>query len=196
MKRFKRRGGFALALTIAAMAVTAVSAASASASQFLVSATGEFAATQTTNQVFTFNNGSVTCTQASSDGLITNSSFTYIENVHTKFSGCSGRLYGFSTPVEVSQAEFTLRANGEADLKKAFTLNLKGLGCTVTFLPKTGLTAVTYSNQSSRMEAASALTAMPYQFSSSGCGSAASNGTLTGSSLWERVGGGSIQWQA
>jgi hypothetical protein len=196
MKRVKRRGGFALALTIAAMAVTAVSAANASASQFVISATGEFKATQTTNQVFTFNNGSVTCTQASSNGLIIDISFTYIENVHTSFSGCSGRLYGLPSPVEASPAEFTLWANGAADLKKAFTLNFKGIGCTVTFLPKTALTSVRYTNQPARIEAASALTAMPYQFSSAGCGSAASNGTFTGSSLWESVNGGSIQWQA
>jgi hypothetical protein len=196
VQKIKRRSLLALAAGAATMALSFGSAASASASQFIVSATGEFAGTQTSNQVFTFNNGSVTCKQASSHGMIASTLFTSIENVHVAFSGCSGSIYGISSPVEASEAEFTLWANGEVDLKKAFTLNLRGVGCVVKFLPRAGLKSISYTNKPGKVEGTSALTGISYEFNTTGCGSPAANGTFAGSSLYERVGGGTIQWQA
>src|SRR3954471_17947227 len=129
------------------MVCCAAGAASASAAQFIISETGEYTGTQTSNQVFTFNNGSVTCKYASSTGAIESTAFNSIERVKTAFSGCNGSLWGVPTPVEVSPASFTLWANGEVDLKKAFTLNLRGLGCIVTFLPHNGLKSISYTNR-------------------------------------------------
>jgi hypothetical protein len=191
----KRRSALALALALAAIAVAAVSAAGASAAQFHVSATGQIVGAQTTNQVFKFSAGSVTCKQASSQYSTTSSNFTFLD-LRTTFSGCSSIYFGVpsQTGVEVSPADFTLRANGEADLRNALTINVKGMGCSVVFPAQTGLKSISYTNRpEGKMEGASALSGMSYNFSE-GCGSPGTNGTFTGSSLYERSGGGSIQW--
>jgi hypothetical protein len=188
----KRRSAIALALTMAAFAFCAVSASGASAAQFRWSATGEIAGPQTSNHVFTTGKSSLTCHEAWTSGEIESQSYEELKNLRIEYSKCAY----LGAAAKVSPAAFTLHADGRFDLTNTITVSTL-FGCTITIPPQTGLKSVSYVNRGEpfKLEASYALTGMTYNGSAGVCGSG-TDGTYTGTSLIERVGGGAIWWEA
>lgn len=178
------------AACVTALALAAMAAASASASVFTVSETGEFVGSQTSNQVYTPGSfGSVTCKKAHLTGVIVSVSFETLE-VTVNYSECTG--FGF--PAEFSTAKYRLHANGELDIVNTITIKVPSLGCVNTIGPQSGLKSISYTNSSGKLGVSFSVTGIV----SSGSGTCAggNNGTLTGSFLVERVGGGTLAWDA
>lgn len=198
MKKDKPRSPLIVALIAAVMAISAVSAAGASAAEFRISETGTFTGKQTSNQVFKTNIGTFTCTEAVTEGTITSTNWTILDPKVT-YSKCTGVVFGAKISTPVSPAQYRLHANGEQDLLNTVTISIPAFGCSVSISPQAGLKAVSYTNkyveERSKLEASSGLTGLSYSISG-GCGSAGTNGTLSGSSLIEMVGNGSIGWRA
>lgn len=201
MTRSKRRSIIALALTTAAFACTAVSTANASAAFFKVSETGEFGGPQTSDQVFTFGAGSVTCKEAHFSLLTTSNLFEVLEpGFGTDYSNCTS-INGFGKQAAtVSRAPIAVWANGKVNLQNAITIHVGGVtNCNIVVAKQAGLESISYTNKSGKIEASMALTGITYSASSELCdhffSAPGTKGTLTGSSTIERFGGGTISWQ-
>lgn len=194
----RRRPMLFFSLAAMALAIAAVPAASASAHNFQVSATGEFAGTQTSNQVFTPGPGAspIICHQASSAGTLISTTYEVLPFTYA-FSGCTIPSL-FNAGVEASPANIVIWANGKVALENTVTLGAPSLGCSVTIPPQEWSGAVGYTNvlvkSTKEVEASITLTGVTGHGTGL-CGpSTFTEGTFTGSSLIHRVGGGNIWW--
>ncbi|HEX6152130.1 MAG TPA: hypothetical protein VFZ19_01285 [Solirubrobacterales bacterium] len=186
MKRFIKM----LAVTcVAALALTAMAAAGASAATFTASATGTLTAAQTTTHQFTTGSGTVSCKKAHTEGTIT-STAAASQHVTVKYSECTA--YGF--PATVSSATYELYAGGTVDVENTITVSVPFLGCKLTVSPQNGLGSASYTNKSGKIEQHTAVTGIVSKGEGS-CGGG-TNGAYHGSSLVERVGGGTLEWDA
>jgi hypothetical protein len=186
MKRFIKM----LAVTsVAALALTAMAAAGASAATFTASATGSLTAIDTTDHQFTTGTGTVTCKKAHTTGTIV-STAAASQHVTVAYSECTA--YGF--PATVSNATYELYAGGTVDVENTITVTVPFLGCKLTVEAQKGLKSASYTNKSGKLEQHSAVTGIVSKGEGS-CGGG-SNGAYHGSSLVERVGGGTLTWDA
>ena len=181
-------------LAIVAFALSAIGAANASAAQFTASATGSFSGKATSNQVFTTNGGTITCPTAASSGTISSTATTQLHET-VIYGTCVGP---FGVTVHVSPATFLTTADGVIHLLNQVTMVVTppfGVPCHITYNPQTWK-PVSYTNNGGKLKVTANVTAMTYTTTGGFCGSGGANGTLAGTSEIERVGGGSISWDA
>jgi hypothetical protein len=172
---------------VAALAVAAMTAAGASAATFTYSATGTLRGAATTNQVFKTGSGQVTCKKAHTSGMIVATEASS-QHVTVEYSECVA--FGFLA--SVSAATYELDAFGVTDIENTITISVPSLGCGLKIEPQKGLGWASYTNKSGKIEQHSAISGMV----STGSGACTGTkwGPFTGSSLIERVGGGTISW--
>jgi len=188
MSSFKKLG-----VLVAILALSAIGAATASAASFTYSATGSLSGKATTTQTLTTNSGQLKCTVASTTGSIVSTSLSEI-HVTVQYSGCTA--FGFAS-VDISPAKYTFTANGTADLKSSITFNVTLAGCHMTITPGSH-ELVSYTNSSGKLLLFLKLSRLRYHGTGGLCGSSTeqTNGTYEGKIEIERVGGGSISWDA
>jgi hypothetical protein len=188
MSKLKKFG----VLFVVVFAFSAVAVANASAApEFTASAAGTLSGTQTSNQVFTTNGGTVTCTKASTTGNVATTALE--QEVTVNYSGCTA--FGFAS-VTISPATYNLHANGTVDILNTITISVPLGGCTVTVGPQKGKGTVTYTNGTSDITESSNVTGIVYTTTGGICGSGGSNGVYKGSNTVTRVGGGFLKWDA
>jgi hypothetical protein len=176
---------------VAALALAAMTAAGASAATFTASATGQLTGTQTSSQVFTFGSGGITCLKAHTTGSIV-STAAESQEVTTNYSECSSNFWGFSTTV--SAGTYLLTAGGGVHILNTITFSVPALGCSTTVSPQS-LGSASYTNVvGGRIEQHNSVAGL--KSSSTGACSSGTAGTLTGTNLFERVGGGTLSWDA
>jgi hypothetical protein len=182
-------------LALAVFALSAISVASASAApKFTSSASGgALTGTQTSNQVFKINGGTTTCTGAASSGTVPASPSTEIHiTVHT--TGCTA--FGFVN-TDITDATYTITADGSVHITNTITITPTGAGCTVTVKPQT-VGTIAFDNKVSGgftgVEETSAVSAITYTSTGGLCGSSGTNGTFTGNSFAHGPTGVSISW--
>jgi hypothetical protein len=188
-------------LAVAVFAICIVGVASASAAQFTVSATGNLEGHALSgsegNQVFTTTAGTVTCTAAATKGEI--KSFAASEQeVTVTYSGCTA--FGIVN-VDITPATYNFHASGTVDITKEITITVTGGifgNCTVKVPSGQTVGTVAFSNSgSNNILVNPSVTGIKYTGSGGLCGSGTdTNGTYVGKSEVNRVGGGSIQFDA
>lgn len=178
-------------LAAAVFALSGIGAANALGAQFTASETGEAKGHAVSSQVFTTNGGTVKCTTAEKTIKIS-ISISFEWSATANYGGCTA--FGL-VGAEVSPATFLLTANGEVHVKSTITVKVPLAGCSVTVEPQT-LKGVSYDNESGTLKETDSIKGITYTSSGGLCGSSGSNGTYTGNNQLERVGGGSISWDA
>jgi hypothetical protein len=187
MRSFKKLGALG-----AVLALSAIGAANASAATFTASATGTLTGKATTTQTFTTNAGQVKCTTVETSGTIVSTASAEQEITDT-YKNCTA--FGFAS-VHTTQMTKLITADGTVHLLNTVTINVTGAGCTQTLKPQT-FNWVTYTNSGTKRGIHYQFTGIHYVGSGGICGSGTfTNGTFVGSSEQERVGGGSISWDA
>jgi len=176
-------------LSLLAIAIFVLSTTNASASVFTASATGELTGRGLTTQEFTFNGGTLKCTSAESSGIIESVESSDL-HFTTKYGKCT--FAGFTA--EVSPATWTVTATGTVHLQNTVTIKVSVLACHLTINPQS-VNLVNFTNLSGRLQLLFQLAQIVYT-SAGLCGSSGSNGTHVGKHELERVGGGSISWDA
>jgi hypothetical protein len=184
MKRFAKMVGVSC---VAALALAAMTTAGAWAATFTYSATGTLTGSQTSSHVFL---GAI-CKKAHTNGTVVSLTFS---SQHYTVSYAECTAFGF--PAMVSDATYELYANGSVDIENTITISVPFAGCSIKAAAQKGLKSVSYTNKSGKLEVHDAVGGIVYTTIGGLCGSSGSNGTLTGSSLIERVGGGTISWDA
>lgn len=174
----------------AALALTAVSVASASAHEFIASKTGTTKDHSLGAQKFKTNGGTVECKESSSEGKVTELvSKTSLEKV--TFKGCTA----FGLSVSVSEAEDGFNAEGTVTIKKKQVV--KALGCEVIVEPSTkntNLKTVTFTNNGGKLKVDAAVENITYTSTGGLCGKSGENGSYSGESEEELV-GGTLEWK-
>jgi hypothetical protein len=193
MRNFKKLG----ALAVAVLALSAIGAASASASEMTASATGSLTGKALNNQVFTFNGGTVACSNVAVSGTIQSTAASFWHVTKT-YSSCTA--FGFATvDLKVETINYTFFGFGDTHIQTAliFTPTFFGASmCTVT-MGEQMVGTVDYSNASaSTVKVNSTITGIQYTSTGGSCGSSGENGTFTGAIEISRVGGGSVQYDA
>jgi hypothetical protein len=196
----KRIGKMFMVTCVAMLAFAAVATAGASAhtpAQFTASATGELTGTQTTNQVFTvseFSLEKVTCKKAHTHGTIVSVAATSQE-VTVTYSECTADFAGLTgLATTVTPATYDLFANGEVTVKNTITISVPSLGCKTTVGPQVGLKSVSYTSASGKITESSAVKGI--KSTGEGLCPGGTTGTYTGSNIVERVGGGTLAYDA
>jgi hypothetical protein len=175
-----------VAACVVAFACSAVAVASASASEFVFSKTGTLKGERVTSDVFQNAGGNWECGKNKSSGSATVlKSATQVVTV--QYEKCTF----FGIGLKASPAEYELNANGTVKILKAFTMKDLGSGelCTITFPAQGPLKTIKYKNVTGKVEITDELVAMRSRGESSFCNWAEGNGTKTGKSLLELVGG-------
>ena len=169
----------------AALGMSVVATASASAQTFKASATGNLVGKQTSNQVFEASAGkAVTCTTAATKGEI-EALEASSQVVTVEYSGCSA--FGFVSAT-VSKAEYDIHANGEVDVLNTIKISVPLGKCEVTVAPQSKLGTVSFENKSGKIEEKTAVTGITSTSTGSLCGTSGKEGKYTGSSLVEGPG--------
>ena len=184
-----RRIKTAAVACVTVLALTAVSAASASAHEFVASKTGTTKDKQLNTQKFKTNGGTVECKEETSEGTVTElKSKTSIEKI--KYSGC--KAFGFS--VTVGEAEDEFNAEGTVTILKKQVV--KAIGCEVTVEPSaknTNLKTVSFTNNSGKLKVGVAVKGITYTSTGGLCGKSGENGEYSGEAEEELV-GGTLEW--
>jgi hypothetical protein len=181
-------------LAIAVFAFSAIGVASASAAQFTASATGEITGKALETQVFTTNGGEVRCNNIDVTGKIEK---TASPEQHTTITYTNCTAFGIAT-VHISPATYLFTANGEVHIKNTIKITVTGgiFGeCTITVAPQT-VKSVSYTNNAGKIKVTPNVTGIVYTSTGGVCGSSGANGTYKGAAETERVGGGTISWDA
>jgi hypothetical protein len=186
MKRFAKT----LGVTCAALALSAITAAGASA-HFTASATGLLTGVATSVQVFkpsASGSQSVTCNKAHTTGTIT---FTAASSLHVTvaYSECTAHTAIGTFAANVSSATYNLTTNGEIHILNTITINIPALGCKTSVGPQT-VSGVSYHNKTGRIEKTNSITGIAS--TSDGLCPSGTTGTFTGSGLIERISGGTL----
>jgi hypothetical protein len=184
-----------LGVLVAVFALCAIGAANASAAQFTASATGSLTGKATTNQVFTTNGGTVTCPVAHVSGPIAKTADTQ-QHVTVKYTNCTA--FGFvSTDISDATYQFTAGTGKNVHLLNTVSITVTSFGvsiCTVTVGPQT-LGTVDYANAGANNVSVNAtVTGIKYTSTGGICGASGENGTYTGASEVNRVGGGTLRY--
>jgi hypothetical protein len=174
---------------VAVLAMTAVLASAAQATTTFTASesSGTVKATQTTEQVFTTEAGTVKCKTATQEGSFSSKSFTSLE-VAPAYKECSafGFLSATVTP-GTCKYKFTGQASGTlatVDIVcPSGDITVTTFGCVIHVEPQTGLNHVLFSNKAGDVEATATISKVKYT-ATSGCPNGAngttSDGTLTG----------------
>ncbi|HEX6153454.1 MAG TPA: hypothetical protein VFZ19_08035 [Solirubrobacterales bacterium] len=187
MKQFTMTFGGIVGVAVALAAITATGA---SAATFTSSATGTITGTQTAAHIFSPNGSSkVECKKAHLHGTIVSTSGAS-QHVTVTYSECTA--YGFAATV--SAGTFELYADGTVDIENTITVSVPAAFCKTTIFPQSGLKSASYTNASGKLEMHFALTGIVSK--GEGFCPGGSNGTTAGTFLVERVGGGSLGWDA
>jgi hypothetical protein len=181
-------------LVAAMFAFSAIGVASASAAQFTASATGEITGKALETQVFTTSGGEVRCSSIDVTGKIEKTASPE-QHLSITYTGCTA--FGF--PVHITVATYLFTANNTVHVNNNIVLTVTGgiFGeCTIT-VPKQGpLGTVTYTNNAGKIKVTPNVTGIKYTSTGGICGASGENGTYKGASESERVGGGTISWDA
>jgi len=189
MRSFKQLSVFIVAL----LALCAIGATNASASTFTASATGSITGKALETQKFKTNGGTVECPEVHISGTIP---ATQTTDSHETWEYTSCTAFGF--PADASKTTYTFTSDGSTHYKTTLSFTVTGgiFGeCTVT-VPLQTAKSVTYTNNSGKIKITPNITGIKYTSSGGICGSSGENGTYTGASEIERVGGGTISWDA
>ena len=191
MSKFRQFGAFATVL-----AFCAIGAATASASTFTVSATGELSGKALETQTFAFNGGTVKCSGADTTGTVSSSSFTELV-LETQFTGCTA--FGVAS-VHLSKFSYDATSNGTVHILKPMTITVtKTLftgHCTATVAAQTVGTDDFANLIAGNMKVVPTIANIKYSSTGGVCGTEGENGTFSGASEIQRVGGGTIAWDA
>jgi hypothetical protein len=184
MKRFAKMLGVTC---VAALALSAMATAGASAAQFTWSSTGPITGTSTGLQTFSAGGGSsVTCTHAHTHGTVKKIADTE-QHVTVTYSGCTAHTFLGPAAATVTPATYNLTANGEVHVLNTIVIHVPAFGCTTNVAPQT-LKSVSYTNKAGgKIEQHSNVTGI-VSTSIFPCPSG-TNGTYSGSNLLERPGG-------
>jgi hypothetical protein len=182
MNRFAKMLGVTC---VAALALSAMATAGASAAQFTWSSTGQITGTTTSIHVFNLGGGSVTCNKAHTHGTITKTAATE-QHVTVTYSDCIAHTPLGTAAATVTPATYNLTATGEVHVLNTFVIHIPAFGCTTNVGPQTRGT-VSYHNKAGKVELTSSVTGV-VSTSTFPCPSGTA-GTYTGNSLLERVGG-------
>ena len=178
------------ALAFVAFALSAIGVASAAAASFTYSATGVLSGKALNTQTFTTSTTQLKCTTAETSGTITSTNFSE-QHFTVNYKGCT--FSGF-VGVDVSPATYVLTASGKAHLKSAITINVTGAGCHQT-IGAQEFGSVSYVNNGSKLQVVFNGSGIAYTTTGGFCG-AAGKGSLAGTIEIERVGGGTVAWDA
>jgi hypothetical protein len=189
MKRIKIAG---LCL-VAALALSSVSAAAASAHEFVASKAGTVKAPQVTNHKFQTNAGTIECMNSTSEGkAVAGSQKTNTQKV--KYSECTA--FGFEAVISVAELQFS--ADEWVSVLNKVTIELPLPECKITINPTKNkeLKKVTYKNSApvKTTEAKALVRGITYTSSGGMCGTSGENGEYAGNSKIELV-GGTIEWK-
>ena len=181
---------------VAALALAAISAAGAqAASKFTASATGTLSGTQTSNQVLTFSSGgseNVTCKEAATTGAITAVEYT-AQEVTAVFSNCIAATSFGNITATVSNGTLNLTADGVVHILNTITIHIGGIAnCNIVVAPQTPAGSISYSNSSGKVVDSFAVTGIVS--TSTGLCPHGTTGTLVGSNIVGRVGGGTFSF--
>jgi hypothetical protein len=192
MRNFKNFG----VLVAAAAALGAIGAANASGAQFTAEpGAGSIAGKAILTQVITISGGKIECSVASASGAIPTTAATQL-HVTVHYTGCTA--FGFAT-VDMANGTYVLTASGSMHIKEALTVTPTLFGssiCTVTFTPQTVSTTDFGNSGASNMLMTPTITGLDYHSTGGACGPAGTNGTYTGASEYNRVGGGTLRFDA
>lgn len=181
MKLFAKTLGVAC---VAALALTAITAAGASAATFTYSKTGQLTGIEISNQVMTTGGGgTITCKDAHLTGTIV-STAAASQHVTVNYSDCTA--FGFEAIV--APVTFELYANGTLDIESPFSVAV--FGCATTFSSQKGLKSISYTNSSGKLVDHFKITGLKSSDNGFPC-SSGTTGTYTGSLIVERLDGGS-----
>jgi hypothetical protein len=191
MKRFAKILGVTC---VAALALAAMTAAGASAAQFTASATGTLTGNQTGTQVFTASAGGtkITCTKAHTTGTIV-STAAASQHVTVAYSGCTVDTI-FNPSATVTPATYLLFADGTVEIVSPIVIHVPILGCTTTVEGKQKVGKASYDNEGGKIKQTSAVTGI--KSTSTGACPSGTTGEYSGTNLVERVGGGTLTWDA
>jgi hypothetical protein len=128
--------------------------------------------------------GEVTCESGSYVGTLATKTSTSL-TVTPTWTGCHLILFGstVSLTAKMNGCTFTFYATGKADIKcpAGKNLELVAAGCTIHIGGQTGKSVVSYSNNSSHMVVAFALSGISYTHTGFTCGTGSgTTGTLAG----------------
>lgn len=186
------RVGMVVRALVAALALGALAAGSASAHEFVASKAGNTKGKQLTVQKFQTNGGIFECKKETSEGAVVSGS-QKTATLKFKYTECAA--FGFG--VNVSEAEFEFNAEGTVAIKKLVTMEVVLAGCEVT-LPTTGngsLKAATYKNLAGgKLEVKSLLKNMTYGATGGSCGEPGKNGEYSGNAEVE-LPSGTLEWK-
>jgi hypothetical protein len=173
---------------VAALAMTAVMASAAQATKFTTSASsGTLTATQTSEQVFTTDAGTVRCSTSNQEGAFSSTSFESLE-VSASYSGC--KAFGFlSATVAMGNCKYKFTGAGQTGGKaladvvcSSGEITVNTFGCVVHVPAQSNLSSVTFTNGAGDVNASANLTGIHYT-QTEGCPNGSgtkTNGTLTG----------------
>jgi len=189
-----RRIKFLAVAVVAALCMSVVAVASASAHEFVASKAGKTKSTALTTQVFNTGAGEVTCTKLSGKGEVTEAelkSETHKETV--SYSGCTA--FGF-VKVKITAAKYDFNANGTVLLENEVTITPEGANCTVKVTKGQNLSAVSFANEAGKIKEISEVTGIHSVSSGGACGEKGehTNGTYKGTASTE-LEGGTIEWK-
>ena len=133
------------------------------------------------------------CTTAATSGTIASTNFSEQE-MTVSYSTCTA--FGFVN-TDISPATYLFTASGLVHLKNTISISPTGAGCSLTIHPQNALGTISYTNLAGgKLGIDPNVKNIAYTSTGGLCGSAGTNGTYTGNSEVERVGGGSISWDA
>lgn len=178
---------------VAVLVLAVVSAASASAHEFIASKSGTTKDTGGT-QTFTTSSGAVQCKEETSEGSVTTgSSKTTVEKV--KYTGCTGPL---GSTAEVSEGEDEFSAEGWVTLLKAQTVKIKSIlgSCTVITPAQKERKSVTYTNNAGKLKVKAEVKELEWESSGGVCGSKGKHtGAEYSGEAEVELPGGTLEWK-
>ncbi len=180
---------------LAAFALFAIGASNASAAEFTASATGSLEGKALETQVFTFNGGKLECNGLESSGTIAKTADTRW-HWKKKFSVCV--LFGIGT-VHVAEVTVELTSNLQLHINSTIALTPTVFGfsaCTLTVTPQTVGTVDVANSGSNNVKVSPTVTGLAYHSTGGACGASGNNGTYSGASELNRVGGGTLRFDS
>lgn len=135
--------------------------------------------------------GPVKCTTAATTGKITSVASTE-QAVEVTYGSC--KAFAGLVTVNISTAHYNFHSNGSVDITAPITITVPGV-CTQS-VPEQTVSSVTFEDSGSNLVEKSNVSGISWTGSGGVCGSSGSAGTYTGNNEINRVGGGSIGWDA
>jgi hypothetical protein len=183
-------------LVVALFALSAVGVASASAAEFTASEAGEVTGQQSGDYTFAFSSsGSVTCLKAHTTGT-TATAGTH-EDVDVVYSECTINVPLLGTQlVSAFTADYNLLASGSLEILNEFEVTVPVLSCSTKVTKGQTVGTVSYANVKGNTELEEKSVVTGIHSTSTGLCPSGTSGTLAGTSIVHRVGGGSVSFDS